>query len=196
MGLTQRVRSFPLRGDGSTAEAWTQVKTSIDKIPSQHPLIVIVSTHGTLRALVKQVRTARPDAYLASVTSVERDMLESGDVEGLHVLYSFPVALYSVATLEFNQYARIAQEVAANSGFVPDGIEWPAISTIDAEVHDALAYWLDTRVPAFTARCKQPRDNLYVTNFAFAGEGRTARNDSPLFLYKVANKEMTPVRVQ
>jgi hypothetical protein len=155
----------------------------------------IIEVGDQLQWLMQTIRGLRPHFQLATITSVERNLLNTGDFDDALLIYSYVPGSVSVQTLQFHRFCRVAElDAAACLGPSMTPEHWDRPNTIDAEAHDAAVYWFMRFVaPRLSNVSTDLERNLYVTNILPTGHGRDFGNHGSLFIFRMSGTKMIPV---
>lgn len=163
---------------------------------STESMVLIADTGATLRGLLSRFRKTAAGLRMGTLTSPDAQEVASGQYEGLYLIYSFAPVQFSLDTVAFYKYSRDAERYLEE--IIPQALipaKWPKLDTVDAEVHDATAYWLKRFIsPVWPAPGARER-NLFVTNFLLHGGGPELQNVGALYLFQVRNRRIEPIVV-
>jgi Calcineurin-like phosphoesterase len=161
------------------------------------PLVFIADTGPTLAILVKSLSHSVGKCTIATLSSINSQLLQNNDLNGLYVLGTHWPNQFALNEPHFPRYIRAAQEYLSSQDQFAD-VKWLEPDNVDAEVHDGAVFWLDRMVlegmPRFVPKLFK---DLYVTNLRMVkgGENRRLRNATAMEVFKVVGRELQVVHV-
>ncbi len=173
---------------GSAVLASVETFEQLFSRQGSNPLFVIADTGERLKVAAGTLRDAYAPALIATMSSLDDSALQDKQLDGMYSISSFAPSLYSLNLSDFLRSLEHAQS-ELEKDYGPRA--WNAVSSVDAETHDAAVHWL-TRCGVYGIQGLgvQNRRQLFVTNPNVLGTGNLTENRAALHMFKIVRDKM------